>query len=103
MILKDRNLQDYDSSKKEAFFNRDLTGGVPQIGKICGRENANHNSIYTKVLATDSTNNVAVAEACIKNLKPKPRTLIDLKRSSKRDFSISLKTTEAYKNIERDN
>jgi len=29
--------------------------------------------------------------------------LVDLKRSSKRDFTASLKTTDAYSNIQRDN
>jgi len=40
MILKDRNVQDYDSSKKEQFFVRDLTGGVPAMSSVCSRNAA---------------------------------------------------------------
>lgn len=101
MILKDRNVQDYDSSKKEKFFSRDLTGGVPAIESVCGR--LDKNSIYSKKLAGDSTDNTAVASAVNRNLKPRSCSLADFKRSSKRDFTIGFKTTDAYANIVKDN
>ena len=48
--FSDRNLQDYDSSKKEKFFCKNLTLGVPTIAQRCGRNPATRNSMHDKTV-----------------------------------------------------
>ena len=101
MILKDRNNEDYDSSKKEHFF---LPGkhDATDLSCVTSRDGAKHQSIYAHVAAQDSVDNLIVAQSVKKHLKPKRDSSIDMKKMSPRNFA-HLVPTEAYKNVLRDN
>lgn len=75
---------------------------MPDLSFMSSREGAKHKSIYSKVPAGDSTDNVAVALTVRKHCKPKRDAMVDMKKMSPRNFG-SLVPTEAYKNVLRDN
>ena len=75
---------------------------VPKLGSITSRDQNMQKSIYSHIAADDSTDNCVVAKSVSKHLKPKRDSSVDMGKMSPRNFR-SMVTTEAYKNVLRDN
>ena len=98
--FSDRNLQDYDSSKKEKFFQKNLAVGVPSFQKRCGR---NPEISSPKTVICDTVDHEKVHNAIQSKVKPRALNMVNLSRQLKRDPGAGYRTTEAYQNVMRDN
>ncbi len=93
----------YDTSKWEKLQKVQLWKGVQIMQRSQSREEEQNRSIYNKDMSPETTDNLKVQQIIHKYIKPKVPVLVNLKRQPKRDFSKVLHTTDAYKNVLRDN
>jgi hypothetical protein len=59
--------------------------------------------MYKKNIASDYYDNLKVAATHEKLIQKKRNSFVDIRRQKKRDFTVLLKGTDAFVNIQRDN
>jgi hypothetical protein len=92
---------DHDCFNKDMFFLKKLDIGFTEMSKSLDRWG--RTDIYKKDIPPENTNNLDVAAKHIEIRKRNVKSFIEMKKQNKRDLTNIAKTTEAFKNVQRDN